>query len=46
MTKSEQSRIVAWRLKLLREASVMPPTDPLIYRFNNSSWSMDLPGKR
>jgi transposase-like protein len=24
MTKTEQNRIVAWRLKLLREASVMP----------------------
>jgi len=24
MTKNEQNRIVAWRLKLLREASVMP----------------------
>ena len=24
MNKTEQNRIVAWRLKLLREASVMP----------------------
>jgi hypothetical protein len=24
MTKTEQNRVVAWRLKLLHEASVMP----------------------
>jgi hypothetical protein len=24
MTKTEQNRVLAWRLKLLREASVMP----------------------
>jgi len=28
MTKTEQNRVLAWRLKVLREASAAPRTDP------------------